>query len=151
MRKFFISFTGTIAALVSGKVTLADLDQGLIVFGCSRGHCLHPGAIGESIERVVRDFPDVHRQLVAAVLRAEPEGRVRWRPDVQQDYEWERAVNAVLADHGYPMVLPQPPEHWLAPCFNPFLVNRPYLLADYPEVERRVAAADIGLEVVWRS
>jgi hypothetical protein len=77
--KLFISFTGTMYALKSGRVTGEDLDNGLFVFGCTRGHAITPGASHEHIEEIVTQCPALHQQLVAALTQAEIDGRVRWR------------------------------------------------------------------------
>jgi hypothetical protein len=42
MSKYFLSFTGTFESLLTGKITLDDLRQGTMVFGCKREHVLLP-------------------------------------------------------------------------------------------------------------
>ena len=98
--KLFISFTGTLCALRSGQVGAADLDTGLFVFGCVRDHAITPGANGEYVEHDVRDRPDLHQQLVAALLKAETAGRVRWRALEQRNASFA-LVNELLVANGY--------------------------------------------------
>jgi len=42
MSKYFLSFTGTFESLLTGKISLDDLRQGTMVFGCKREHVLLP-------------------------------------------------------------------------------------------------------------
>jgi hypothetical protein len=42
MSKYFLSFTSTFESLLSGKITMADLSAGTLVFGCKREHVLLP-------------------------------------------------------------------------------------------------------------
>lgn len=95
MKKLFISFTATMNHLVEGSLTRADLDNGLFVFGCTRKHAMQPGVDEEYVERSVRENPAVHEQLVAALVQAEDEGRVRWRG--REEPSSFALVNALLA------------------------------------------------------
>ena len=97
--KLFISFTGTIAALESGRVHVDSLDNGLFVFGCTREHAINPGSLGEHVEDCVKKSPHLHTLLASALLNAEAQGRVRWRT-LRQNMSFE-LVNDLLTAHGH--------------------------------------------------
>lgn len=42
MSKYYLSFTSTFESLLAGKITIADLATGTMVFGCKREHVLLP-------------------------------------------------------------------------------------------------------------
>jgi hypothetical protein len=42
MGKYFLSFTSTFESLLKGKITIDDLSNGIMVFGCKRAHVLLP-------------------------------------------------------------------------------------------------------------
>lgn len=128
MAKLFISFTGTMYALRSGRVNGDDLSTGLFVFGCARDHAITPGAHGEYVEEVVIERPDLHEQLVAALVKAEAEGRVRWRSLEAGNASFE-LVSDLLTSNGY----------------KPLMSSK-WCDYSYPAVEKR----STELEVIWR-
>ncbi len=86
MRKLFVSFTALLFRLADKKVTDADLATGLFHFGCCLEHVLNPGAFGDENNEVLwafRNDPEggkaAHAQIVAAVRKAQEEGRIVWR------------------------------------------------------------------------
>ncbi len=76
--KLFISFTSTMSWLDAGFVNEQDLQVGLFIFGCTRQHAMEPQN-DEFVEATVRERPDLHAMLVRALLKAEQEGRARFR------------------------------------------------------------------------
>ncbi len=99
MRKLFVSFTSLVYGIAGGRVSDADLMTGLFAFGCTREHAMTPGAGGEYVERGVKDHPEAHSKLVAAVLLAEGEGRVAWRKDSNHHTNYE-LVSGLLVKNG---------------------------------------------------
>lgn len=93
MRKLFVSFTGTIRGLSKGTVTQQDLDTGIFYFGCAKIHACAPwkpdhGFVCNELTWFFKDEEGkfdadaagvVHRALVAAIEKAESDGRVAWR------------------------------------------------------------------------
>lgn len=98
-RKLFISFTGLMYALKTGRINDEDLANGLFVFGCARDHAITPGTWNEHIEDVVVKNPDVHARLVDVVLKAEGEGRVVWRSREAGNASFE-LVDKLLVGNG---------------------------------------------------
>ncbi|MBU1104377.1 hypothetical protein KJ664_00560, partial [Patescibacteria group bacterium] len=54
--KLFISFSGLLVALKSGKIPLSDLDTALFYFGCTRDHAYNPSKHGVELDEVSRIF-----------------------------------------------------------------------------------------------
>jgi hypothetical protein len=133
--KLFISFTGTMAALVTGLVKVEDLKAGLFVFGCTRGHAITPGAAKEYVEPVVQRYPELHAQLVAAVLEAEAAGRVRWR-GLREHTDYP-LVNELLTANGYQPLMP----------FEEYRGDREWMTDHYNL--QTVAERSRELQVVW--
>ncbi len=133
--KLFISFTGTLLALQSGRVNASDLATGLFVFGCTRDHAMQPGAAGEYVEDIVTKRPDLHLLLVAALLEAEAEGRIRWRTIDDFSARFELVDDLLVSNGHKPLMSEQEyyTETWM--CRN-------YC---YPAVEER----STELEVIW--
>ncbi len=99
MVRLFISFSGVLKALRSGRVTAEDLEQGLFVFGRPRDHVFSPGSSGEYVEDVVRERPELHELLLEALIRAEADGRVRWRS--RESNTTFELVDELLTANGY--------------------------------------------------
>jgi hypothetical protein len=135
-RKLFVSFTGTLAAMVNGKVNADDLANGLFAFGCTRDHAITPGAVGEQVEYQVSQYPEVHVQLVRSLLAAEADKRIFWRPNVKTPTTFDD-VSALLEAHGYKPLMSD----------EEFVVQFPHRGSqyNYPAVEHR----STELEVVW--
>ena len=134
MRKLYPSFTGLMFALASGRIEASDLDNGLFVFGCTRGHVFEPGAAGERVENIVSSNPEVHAQIISALTTAEAEGRVRWR--TRETYTDFDLVNDLLTGNGEQPLL----SHLEANGFDD-----PMPHYSYPQVAKRCQ----GLEVVF--
>jgi hypothetical protein len=100
MPKLFISFTGTMYALESGRINFDNLATGLFVFGCTRDHAITPGSNSEYVERIVIERADHHKQLVEALLKAETEGRIRWRSLEAGTASFD-LVDDLLTSNGY--------------------------------------------------
>lgn len=133
--KLFISFTGTMSALITGRVTAEDLKGGLFVFGCSRDHAITPGAHDEYVESTVKKYPGLHQQLVAAVIEAEAAGRVRWHAAGEPtDYP---LVDELLTANGFQPLM----------SFEEYRGDREHVTDHYnlPTVEQRSRE----LEVIW--
>jgi len=104
MSKYFLSFTSTFESLLAGKLTIADLATGILVFGCKREHILLPydlipievtlnnkvkpkQAGNDKVTTVTREKVD-HDVLkawdafAAQVRRASTEGRLIWMHDI---------------------------------------------------------------------
>lgn len=83
MRKLFLSFSTLLREIAHDRITAEDLQQGLYMFGCTRGHALEPGAKGEADERTWSQGRNAqgHAPLVKALLEAEQAGRVAWLKD----------------------------------------------------------------------
>ena len=64
MVRLFISFSGVLKALRSGRVTAEDLEQGLFVFGRPRDHVFSPGSSGEGFGWD-KDGMDLEKDLFA--------------------------------------------------------------------------------------
>lgn len=135
MRKLFVSFTATLTRMQEGKVSEVDLDNGLFAFGCTRDHALAPGAAGGYVEEVVKERPDLHERLVAAVLAAEHDGRVAWRDKgLYANMEYAK-INVLLCRNGFDPIV----ENKLRPHEGDYC---------YPGVEERVLLAGLDLKVV---
>ncbi|MBX9671051.1 MAG: hypothetical protein K2X93_25905 [Candidatus Obscuribacterales bacterium] len=132
--KLFCSFTGTLYALESGKVTREDLASGLFVFGCGRDHAMHP-LDDECVESIVTERPDLHQLLVAAMEIAETQGRVRWRTETTRPSF--AMVDDLLVSNGYKPLMSEE-EYYRSSC-----LGRNYC---YQAVEGR----STELEVIWR-
>ena len=147
---FFTSLTGSISALLTGRVGLPQLRTGLFVFGCWRSQCLSPQ---EPIPPVVRSNPIQHRILVSSVLAAEQDNRARW-VDPNDPYSWQRQINALLMEHGYPAVLQTPPTHaqptWVTAAWLTLVPGLAYISPSHHDVERAITQARLPLEVIWR-
>lgn len=100
MTKLFVSFTRTISFLVRGKITAEDLENGLFYFGCRRVHAYEPWLDGPNANELEWDSPEeskaAHVLLVAALTKAEAEGRGAWR-ETRTSYE---QLLALLAANG---------------------------------------------------
>lgn len=142
MRKLLVSFTGSLGAMKSGKLTAADLDTAIFYFGCCREHAIDPWKEEGHGNEVLWFFRDdvekgreVHAKLVAAIEKAEAEGRCAWRQKGEgQSYE---ALNDLLA----------------ANDIAPISVERNQFNSNsycYPGVTDRVKEAGLDLEVIWR-
>jgi hypothetical protein len=83
MKKLFLSFSTLLRAIADGHISAEDLQRGLFMFGCTRGHALEPGAKGEADERKWNKGKNAvaHPILVNALLEAETAGRVAWLRD----------------------------------------------------------------------
>lgn len=68
MKKLFLSYSALLKLVADGSVTQADLDGGLYYFGCGRDQVFAPWT------------EDAPKRVMAAVEKAEREGRVAWRP-----------------------------------------------------------------------
>ncbi len=152
-RKFFISFTGTITAIIAGRITPEDLADGLFVFGCLRSQFfeLQPCPPHPSI---VRENPTIHRQLIDAVRWAETENRVCWRDEDDRDaYSWERRINQLLREHGFPDVLRQPPAEFQRPescsAFLCLVPGAAYISPGFANVEQAFRSAKLPFEVIY--
>ena len=130
MPKLFISFTGTLQALQSGRVDSHDLESGLFCFDCFRAQALATAAEDENVESIVRERPDLHKLLIAALIKAEAFGRIRWFDDFE-DSSFE-LVNLLLVGNGYNRLTSVKGEK--AYCYN------------YQAVEQR----STQLEVIWQ-
>ncbi len=103
MQKLFVSFTSLLGLVSQGKVSQADLDTGLFFFGCWREHALNPGAAGEPDERSWDGgkHAHAHAPIVAALLRAEQDGRVAWHNGPNKSGNPWRKLDDLLADNGF--------------------------------------------------
>lgn len=83
MKKLFLSFSTLLREIANGRVNEEDLNQGLFMFGCTRGHAFAPGAKNETDERTWNNGKNAaaHPVLVNALAQAEKEGRVAWLKD----------------------------------------------------------------------
>ena len=126
-RKLFISFTGLMYALKAGRINDDDLADGLFVFGCVRDHAITPGALGEHVESVVVENPEVHARLAQAVLDAECLGRVVWRSREGGHTSFE-LVNELLVGNG---------EQPLISHKEAYGTDDPYPHYNYPSVKDR--------------
>ena len=101
--KLFVSFTTLLGAIAGNAVSQEDLDTGLFYFGCVRSHAFTPGAEAEFDERVSlkeRGAP-AHEKLIAALTKAEAEGRCRWhRPDNHTRLAPYTLLNELLEANG---------------------------------------------------
>ncbi len=138
MRKLFLSFSGLLYALASGKITQDDLNTGLFYFGCRRQHAFHPeqDAYNE-ITSVSRDNAGVgeraHALLVEGLIKAEAEGRVNWRGENENRYG---ELSKLLVANGLPELHMSQDQH------------HSY---SYPGVEDLVKEQmSESLQVVWR-
>ncbi len=93
----FLSFTSTMNALTAGAIDVAELDVGLFVFGCTRSHALNPWK--EIDENVDDEQRRLHALLVTALLKAEQDGRVRFRK--LEDHPNSELVDELLIANGY--------------------------------------------------
>jgi hypothetical protein len=147
---FFTSFTGTIGALLTGRVWWQDLQDGLFVFGCCRSQCVNPV---RDIPSVVQSNPLPHRLIVEAVLAAEQDNRARWI-DPGDPYSWERRINELLLAHGYPAMLPWPPKQYqplfVQSALLTLMSGAVYFSPSHDDVERAIAGAGLPLQVIWR-
>lgn len=103
-RKLFLSFTCLLSAMATGKVSQADLDEGLYMFGCTRGHALEPGAAGESDERTWNPgYAEAYPAIRESLLKAETEGRAGWiRVKAGDQNDSVVILNQMLVGLGYP-------------------------------------------------
>jgi len=136
MKPLVISFTGALYAIKSGRLSPGALDTALFYLGCIRDHALNPGANDEynEVEMLSEDKNEnrrVHGILVAALKKAEKEGRVEWRTLKQPNTYG--ALNRLLVKNGFQQI--------------EFGVQSHY---NYPTVETAVQEQGLPLEVVWR-
>lgn len=68
MKKLFLSYSALCKAVTNSTVTQAELDGGLYYFGCCREQVFAPWT------------EDAPKRIMAAVEKAEAEGRIIWRP-----------------------------------------------------------------------
>jgi hypothetical protein len=135
MRKLFLSFTGTLSALKTGRVTEQDLASGLFYFGCTRDHALHPwNGMRNEVLGVFHDDPErgrtVHGKLAEALVKGEGEGRVMWRDfEGPQSYE---VVNQLLTNNGAGKI-----DHDLWLGYN------------YPTVAKRIKEASLPIDAIY--
>lgn len=129
--KLFISFAGTMSALESGRVNRDDLACGLFLFACTRDHAMTPDKNCKYVEDIVTERPDLHRELVDALIKAEQDGRVRWRT-VEDGNASFAMVDELLSSNGYERL-----------NGDDKLMSRNYC---YSTVERLCKQ----LEVIWR-
>ena len=68
MKKLFLSYSALMKSVTNGSVTETDLAEGLFYFGCGREQVFAPWT------------EDAPKRIMAAVEKAEKEGRVAWKP-----------------------------------------------------------------------
>ena len=142
-KKLFVSFTGLLYALKSGRVSTSDLDDALFAFGCTKDHALNPGQHGEAneVEWAFRDNPKdgkkVHATVVAALKKAQKQGRVVYRTLAQGNMTYEM-LNGLLTKNGFKAIDLGKMDWANRDSYN------------YPTVQEQVDAQGIGLEVIWR-
>lgn len=137
MRKLFISFTSLLRLVARNEVTAEDLDQGLFYFGCWREHAMNPGGRREFDERTLNpDYVAAHEVIKAAVLRAEPEGRVDWHNGPNRTGSpWSR-LDGLLSKNGVPLLKHRP-------------TTDPWAHYSYPLVRDLITEAELPVEVVY--
>lgn len=137
MKKLFLSFSTLLREIAHGRMSEEDLQQGLFMFGCTRGHALEPGAKGETDERTWSQGRNAagHQPLVNALLQAEKDGRAAWLKD-----ETGRATrshvtvfNELMAANGLPQLQR----------------TTGFAHHSYPEWRDRIAEEGLPLEAVY--
>ena len=112
-RKLFVSFTGLLYALQQKKVSQADLDNGIFYFSCIREHAVEPwGSSYNELNNFQREDGSVdsdaaataHRLVIAAITKAEREGRIAWRQDRETPNTF-RQLNDLLAANGFATIM----------------------------------------------
>ncbi len=142
-KKLFVSFTGLLYALKSGRVTTSDLNDALFCFGCTKDHALNPGQHGEGNEVKMafssnpKQGEEVHKAVVSALKKAQKEGRVTFRTLAQGNMTYEK-LNKLLKKNGFPVINLGKMDWANRTSYN------------YPTVQEQVEAQGIGLEVIWR-
>ena len=117
-RKVFLSFTGMLQSMRDGEVSDEDLTHGLFYFGCARVHVMgrDPGKLHE----VNNAFPTDTEQgretclkLQQALVTAEAEGRVAWRPPMGCNSQ-EQLSKLLVANDAQPLNPNLPPVYELS-------------------------------------
>lgn len=113
MRRLFVSFTGLLYGLQRNAVSQADLDNGVFYFACTRDHAVKPWE-SDYNELNIFEREDgsldgdaaatAHRLVIAAVTKAEREGRIAWRPNAETPNNF-RQLNDLLAANGFATIM----------------------------------------------
>lgn len=114
--KLFVSFTGLLMALESGRVSAPDLADGLFVFACTRDHVYSPGANGEFVETIITRRPDLHKIVLMAVKAAKVDGRIVWRRPEDGNASYE-LVDLLLTGNGYKPLQSDGEDHLSVYCY----------------------------------
>lgn len=137
MKKLFLSFSTLLREVAHDRITAEDLQHGLFMFGCTRGHALNPGAKGETDERTWSNGRNAvgHPTLVNALLAAEKDGRVAWLKDEtgRATQSHVTVFNELMAANGLPLL-----KH-----------TEDFAHHSYPQWRERVKAEDMPLEPVY--
>lgn len=137
MKKLFVSFSSLLREILEGKVTEADLNAGFFMFGCTRGHAYDPGGQGETDERKWNQGRNAsaYPALIAALERAEAEGRAGWvRVEPRTSRDHFEVLSEMLVKHGLPVLA---------------RVEGDSSHYSYPDLRDRIVAAGLPLEVIF--
>ena len=83
MRTLFLSYSGLLDLIKTEKVTQQELETGLFFFECTREHVNSNPFDESSVNTLPKRFEDEMHIVTAraAVIKAQKEGRVAFRPD----------------------------------------------------------------------
>lgn len=115
-RKLFLSWTGVLNALIEDRITIADLDQGLFFFSCSKSEVV------KKLSQLSDDDPYsfhvyLEEKISQILFKAEIYDRVRW--SLAQEKPAYYHLNFLLVANGYKHL--DPPHYYL---FTPEEITR---------------------------